>query len=121
MTDNQDTRQADARMDHMLRRAFPSRPQLGKGFEQKVMSQIGSTEVNRSRNFHRKLIMLFYWMAFGAVTGWVLSDMLPNGSGMSSLGLVVLALAMALVLTSGLFLARQTRLRISDLFLKTVF
>lgn len=120
MTDQANPEQLDKLMDDRLRELFPSRPSLAPDFEQRVMSRVQSQATRSTQRRRRGLIMMAYWLLFGLIAGWVIADAVsldPEASGTAMSGL---SLALALVITSILILGRQSRLKISRLFLDTV-
>lgn len=120
MTDRNSSTDIDKRVDLRLRGLFPARPSLTPDFEERVMSRARSQTASSSRRRRLAMIMLAYWVCFGLFAGWTVSGVLAANPGASSTGLAVLSLALVLVIASMLFLGHQSRLKISQLFTRTV-
>ena len=120
MTDQANPEQLDKLMDDRMRELFPSRPTLAPDFEQRVMLRVQSQATRPAHKRRRGLIMMAYWVLFGLVAGWVISDSVALDPKASGTAMSALTLALALVIASMLILGRQSRLKISRLFLETV-
>lgn len=120
MTDRRESEITGEAIGDTLRHMFPARPELSGDFEQRVLSQVDAGVVRHARHKRLARIMLAYWAAFGIATGWVLSEAAPAQQGVSSMGVGAIAASLALVVLSALFLARQSRLKLSQLFFRTL-
>ncbi|NNE04775.1 MAG: hypothetical protein HKO64_11300 [Xanthomonadales bacterium] len=120
MTDRNSLTDIDGRVDQRLRGLFPARPSLTPDFEDRVMSRVRSQTARFARRRRLAMIMLAYWVSFGLFAGWTMSGVLAANPEASSTGLAALSMALALVIASMLFLGHQSRLKISQLFTRTV-
>lgn len=120
MSDRRESEITGEAIGDTLKRMFPARPELSGDFEQRVLSRVDTGAVTHARRKRLAWIMLAYWAAFGIATGWVLSEATPAQPGVSLMGVGAITTSLALVVLSALFLARQSRLKLSQLFFRTL-
>jgi len=107
-------------IDDRLRELFPSKPSLAPDFDQRVMERVRSAAVKSAQRRRRGLIMMTYWVFFGLFAGWMIAGTVSLNPETSGTAMSGLSLALALVILSILILGHQSRLKISQLFFRTV-
>lgn len=120
MNDQKMTEREDRRVDELLQQQFPAKPSLADDFEQRVMSRVQSEHSRSERKRRLGRVMTAYWMLCGLLAGWVITGAVSSAPEASGTAMSALGMALALVIACLLILGRQSRLKISQLFLRTV-
>jgi hypothetical protein len=111
---------AGKKLDRLLEQSFPPGQPLSAEFESRVISSIqrqGEPAKNDRKIF---IAMMIYWALASFTGAWLLSGALPAGLAESNSYAKTVLPVLALIAASLFFLLRQSNLKLSDLFLKTI-
>ena len=110
---------AEEALDRLLRQSFNPGRSLSKDFDARVLASIRA-QTSKSDGARRVIVVMMIYWAIASFTGdWLLADSLPAAMRLGSLMLPVLVPVVIVMVLSILYLARQSRIRLSDLFLGT--
>ena len=109
---------SDQKVDRLLRQSFEREPDLSADFETRVMSSIRENEKKAGSSRTMLIVMLLYWTGASLAGSWILLESVPAGA--ISGNPMVLIPVLSLIAAGIIFLVRQSKLKISDLFLQTI-
>ena len=110
----------EARVDRSLQALFPPPPELEQDFEEQVMHRVGAERRSWLERHRVFLAMSLYWLVSISFCGWLLGEGAPvDAAAPWAVGAVVIFMLLAGVLAAW-WVARQGRLGLSELWLRTV-
>jgi hypothetical protein len=110
--------ETEQKLERLLGSSFQPGPELSADFESRVMATIQNQQQKAVTGRKMLIVMSLYWSLASLIGAWVLLEKLPllEASGYLTVFLGVIATVGAGVF----FLVRQSKLKISDLFLQTI-
>ena len=106
-------------MDQLLKQAFAPNQSLSGDFEDRVMSSIHKKHQASHQGRTVLITMMLYWSLASLTGAWLWFEKLS--AGMSGSGNLKVLLPLMAVIGIGVYLlVRQSRLKLSDLFLGTI-
>ena len=116
---NQLTPGAEEALDRLLKQSFDPGQSLSEEFDSRVMASIRAQKSKSDGARKVMVVMMIYWAVASLTGAWFLADSLPAAMRLGSLMLPVFIPMVIVMALSILYLARQSRIRLSDLFLGT--
>lgn len=108
------------RLSRQFAQASRGAPELSAGFEERVMRRVSRTSRQQPRQIAIYLFMCMYWVATVAVASWLLwgGEAALAAPGGKQVAVLLATLAVSLLLP--LIHLRNSPVRLSQLFLKTL-
>ena len=120
MTNRQDNKIDDKQMDQLLSTAFPPNPSLSGHFEDQVMHEVVAIDRARARKRKVARLMAVYW----GIATTIMSALLANNSLGAQPASDSVTAVMLVIVASGMglawFIARQSGIRLQNLFARTL-
>lgn len=114
------TTQQEKRLDQLLEQSFEPGQTLSPGFESSVMESIRRQQQHSSQGRRIFVTMMFYWAVAGLAGAWLLAGNMPFAMNAGDDALKAVVFVVIVVGLSVVFVVRQSSLRLSDLFLRTI-
>lgn len=114
------TAEQEHNLDRLLKQSFEPGQALSADFESSVMESIRQQHQRSDHGRRVFITMMCYWAVASLTGAWLLAGDLPLAMDAGDAALKTVVSVVVVVGLSAVFVVRQSSLRLSDLFLRTI-